>query len=49
MSNLLMVNSSPRSNSVSRKLTRQFADDWKSSNPAGRIVERDLSDGTFPT
>ena len=48
MSNLLIVNSSPRSNSVSRKLTRQFAEDWKSLNPAGRLVERDLSDGTIP-
>ena len=48
MSNLLMVNSSPRSNSVSRKLTRQFADDWKSLNPTGRIVERDTSEGTIP-
>jgi FMN-dependent NADH-azoreductase len=48
MSNLLIVNSSPRSNSVSRKLTRQFAEDWKSLNPTGRIVERDLSDGTVP-
>jgi FMN-dependent NADH-azoreductase len=48
MSNLLIVNSSPRSNSVSRKLTRQFAEDWKSLNPNGRIVERDLSDGTVP-
>ena len=48
MSNLLIVNSSPRSNSVSRKLTRHFAADWKSLNPNGRIVERDLSDGTIP-
>ena len=48
MSNLLIVNSSPRSNSISRKLTRQFADDWKSLNPNGRIAERDLSDGTVP-
>jgi FMN-dependent NADH-azoreductase len=48
MSNLLIVNSSPRSNSISRKLTRQFADDWKSLNPNGHIVERDLSDGTVP-
>jgi FMN-dependent NADH-azoreductase len=48
MSNLLIVNSSPRSNSISRKLTGQFAEDWKSLNPTGRIVERDLSDGTIP-
>jgi FMN-dependent NADH-azoreductase len=45
---LLIVNSSPRSNSTSRKLTRQFAEDWKARNPSGRIVERDLSDGTIP-
>ncbi|HEY4931279.1 MAG TPA: FMN-dependent NADH-azoreductase [Terriglobales bacterium] len=48
MSNLLIVNSSPRSNSVSRKLTRQFAKDWKSLNSHGQIIERDLSDGTVP-
>lgn len=48
MNTLLIVNSSPRSNSVSRKLTRQFAEDWKARHPNGRIVERDLSDGTVP-
>lgn len=48
MSNLLIVNSSPRSNSISRKLTRQFSQDWKALNPNGQIVERDLSDGTIP-
>ena len=48
MTTLLIVNSSPRSNSISRKLTRQFAEDWKTLNPNGRIVERDLSDGTVP-
>jgi len=48
MNTLLIVNSSPRSNSISRKLTRQFAKDWKTRNPNGQIVERDLSDGTVP-
>ena len=48
MNRLLIVNSSPRSNSISRKLTRQFAEDWKALNPSSRIVERDLSDGTIP-
>jgi FMN-dependent NADH-azoreductase len=48
MNTLLIVNSSPRSNSVSRKLTRQFADDWKARHPKGQIIERDLSDGTVP-
>jgi FMN-dependent NADH-azoreductase len=48
MNTLLIVNSSPRSNSVSRKLTRQFADDWKARHPSGQIIERDLSDGAIP-
>ena len=48
MNTLLIVNSSPRSNSTSRRLTRQFSEDWKTRNPSGRIVERDLSDGTIP-
>jgi len=48
MTTLLIVNSSPRSNSISRKLTHQFAEDWKARHPNGRIVERDLSDGTIP-
>jgi FMN-dependent NADH-azoreductase len=48
MPTLLIVNSSPRSNSVSRKLTQQFAEDWKSVHAQGRLIERDLSDGTVP-
>lgn len=48
MSTLLIVNSSPRSNSVSRRLTRQFAADWIAGDPNGRTIERDLSDGTVP-
>jgi FMN-dependent NADH-azoreductase len=48
MKTLLAVNSSPRSNSVSRKLTRQFADEWTATNHGSRIVERDLSDGAIP-
>jgi len=48
MATLLIVNSSPRTNSVSRKLTRQFAEDWKTRHRDGRIIERDLSDGSVP-
>ncbi|MGA9567818.1 MAG: NAD(P)H-dependent oxidoreductase [Candidatus Korobacteraceae bacterium] len=48
MNTLLVINSSPRSNSVSRKLTRQAATAWKAANPSGRIIERDLSDGSVP-
>lgn len=42
MSTLLIVNSSPRSNSVSRRLTRHVAEEWMARNPGGRVVERDL-------
>ena len=48
MATLLIINSSPRSNSVSRKLTAQAAAQWKAANPAGRVIERDLSDGSIP-
>jgi len=48
MDTLLVINSSPRSNSVSRKLTRQAAAQWKAANPDGHIIERDLSDGSIP-
>ncbi len=42
MNTLLIVNSSPRSNSVSRSLTRRVAEDWRAHNPDGRMIERDL-------
>lgn len=45
MNTLLVVNSSPRSKSISRKLTNQFAIDWKSRGPGNTVIERDLSDG----
>jgi FMN-dependent NADH-azoreductase len=48
MKTLLLINSSPRTNSVSRRLTRQFAIQWTAANPDGRVVERDLSDGSIP-
>jgi FMN-dependent NADH-azoreductase len=48
MNTLLIVNSSPRSNSVSRKLTRPFAEGWKARRPDAQIIERDLSDGSIP-
>jgi FMN-dependent NADH-azoreductase len=43
MNTLLIVNSSPRSNSVSRRLTRHAAEQWQKSNPHGRVIERDLT------
>ena len=36
MNTLLIVNSSPRSNSVSRRLTRHVAEEWMARNPDGR-------------
>lgn len=48
MKRLLVVNSSPRTNSVSRQLTRQFGEEWTAINPGSRIVERNLSDGAIP-
>ena len=43
MNTLLIVNSSPRSGSVSRRLTSHVAEQWKQGNPDGRVIERDLT------
>ena len=48
MKTLLIINSSPRSNSVSRKLTGEFAAQWTATHPDGRVIKRDLSDGSIP-
>ena len=48
MASLLVINSSPRSSSISRKLTQRFVDDWKKSDPGARIVERDLTAQPLP-
>ena len=48
MATLLMVNSSPRTNSVSSALTRRFATDWQARNPGGRMVERNLANAQLP-
>jgi len=48
MKTLLLINSSPRSNSVSRRLTRHLADDWKARHHDGRVIERDLAAETLP-
>lgn len=48
MATLLIINSSPRSNSVSRQLTARFAEDWKARNPGSRVIERDLSAAALP-
>lgn len=48
MPTLLMINSSPRTNSVSSSLTRRFAEEWQAENTNGRVIERNLSDGSLP-
>ena len=45
---LLIINSSPRSNSVSRRLTRHFAEEWKAKHPDTRVLERDLNANPLP-
>jgi len=44
MATLLKLDSSPMGErSVSRKLTRKFADTWLKAHPDGKIIERDLT------
>jgi FMN-dependent NADH-azoreductase len=45
---LLIINSSLRSNSASRKLTGQFAARWTAANPDPRFIERDQSASLIP-
>ncbi len=48
MNTLLIVNSSPRKDSVSRRLTQHFAEQWKTRVPGTKIIERDLSAEKLP-
>lgn len=48
MKTLLIVNSSPRRNAVSRRLTHHYAEQWRAANPEGRILERDLATEPLP-
>jgi len=48
MNTLLIVNSSPRSNAVSRQLTRHLAEQWKATSPDAKIIERDLAAQAMP-
>jgi len=40
---LLRIDSSARRSSVSRQLTTKFVDTWKTENPGGEVMERDLA------
>jgi FMN-dependent NADH-azoreductase len=43
MNTLLIINSSPRQASVSRRLTSHVAEQWKQRHPEARVIERDLT------
>ncbi|MGO8790933.1 MAG: FMN-dependent NADH-azoreductase [Terriglobia bacterium] len=45
---LLKVDSSARRNSVSRKLTAQYAETWIKHHPGGEVIERDLAAIALP-
>ena len=49
MPTLLHVDSSPMGEaSISRHLTREFVQRWRSSNPQGKVISRDLSTIDIP-
>lgn len=50
MATLLHIDSSPRGAgaSVSRRLTKEFAERWSKANPEGRVIYRDLAKETIP-
>lgn len=48
MNTVLVVNSSPRSQSVSRQIARHFAERWLAANPGDRIIERDVAAEPLP-
>ncbi len=45
---LLQIDSSARANSVIRRLTARFAEEWKKNHPDGEVIYRDLAATTPP-
>ena len=44
MTNLLMIEASPRGNSsVSRHMAVEYIDEWQRANPNGEVIQRDLT------
>ena len=43
MATLLHIDSSPSPSSVSRELSQEFAETWKSAHPDGKVIYRDLA------
>lgn len=45
---LLQIDSSARRNSISRKLTAQYAEVWAKNHPGSEVIERDLATIALP-
>ena len=45
---LLQIDSSARTNSVTRRLTAKFAEEWRKNHPDGEVIQRDLSATILP-
>jgi len=49
MPTLLQIDSSPLGeSSISRRLTREYAENWKQANPDGKVIVRDLTAIAIP-
>ena len=49
MPTLLQIDSSPLGeSSISRRLTREYAENWKLANPDGKVIVRDLTATVIP-
>ncbi len=42
MSTLLVLDTSPRKDAISRRLTQKFVDEWRTRNPGGRVLRQDI-------
>ena len=45
---LLQIDSSARAGSVTRRLTAKFAEDWRTNQPTGEVIHRDLATTMLP-
>jgi FMN-dependent NADH-azoreductase len=45
---LLQIDSSARTSSITRRLTAQFAEEWRKNHPDGEVIQRDISATALP-
>jgi FMN-dependent NADH-azoreductase len=48
MANLLVIESSPRSTSVSGSVAREYVTEWQRKYPAGKVVRRNVASNPIP-